>query len=66
MYECVKPGGSVVSLTAPHWMIKNSERQIKFRKWLEDKNYYMVMLKDYSFVEDFKTQPSVIIKITKP
>lgn len=65
MYECVKPGGSVVSLTSPHWTIKNSERQKTFRKWLEDKDYYMVMLHDYSFIENFETQPSALIKITK-
>jgi hypothetical protein len=44
----------------------NSERQVKFRKWLEEKNYSMKMLTDNSFVEDYKTQPSMIITIKKP
>lgn len=66
MYEFLKPGGQIISLTHPSWTIKNSDRQVIFRQWLEDKNYSMRMLKDYSFVEDYKTQPSMIINIIKP
>jgi len=65
MYNFLKKGGIIVSLTYPQWTFKNSERQVKFRKWLEDKNYYMKMLKDNSFVENYETQPSMIIKIIK-
>jgi hypothetical protein len=65
MYKFLKMGGSIVSLTHPAWTIQNSECQVKFRKWLEDKNYYLKMLKDNSFVENFKTQPSMIIRIDK-
>jgi hypothetical protein len=65
MYNFLKDGGCIVSLTSPFWTIKNNENQVKFRQWLEDKNYSLKMLKDNSFVEDFKTQPSMIIKIKK-
>lgn len=58
-------GGRLVSLTYPAWTMKNGDNQKKFRKWLEDKEYYMVMLKDNSFVENYETQPSMIIVITK-
>ena len=66
MYEFVKPGGTIISLTHPAWTTHNSERQVKFRKWLEDKNYSMKMLKENSFVENYETQPSMIISIYKP
>ena len=65
MYKFLKVGGSIVSLTHPTWTIKNSEHQVRFRKWLEDKNYYLKMLTDYSFVEEYKSQPFMIIKIIK-
>jgi cyclopropane fatty-acyl-phospholipid synthase-like methyltransferase len=65
MYQHVKPHGYVVSLTSPFWTIRNNPNQIKFRKWLEDKKYSMVMLPDMSFVENDQTQPSMIIKIEK-
>ena len=65
MYKFLRVGGQIVSLTYPEWTIKNNENQVLFRKWLEDKDYSMRMLKDNSFVENHKTQPSVIITIKK-
>lgn len=67
MYDwCLdKNGGRLISLTYPAWTMGNKPNQIKFRKWLEDKRYYMVMLKDNSFVENHETQPSMIIVIDK-
>jgi phospholipid N-methyltransferase len=66
MYKFLKPGGVILSLTYPAWTLQNSERQINFRLWLEDKMYTMKMLHDNSFVEDYKTQPSMLITIHKP
>jgi len=63
MYKYLRRGGRIVSLTHPTWTTNNSERQQRFRKWLEDKDYSMVMLKDNSYIEKYKTQPSMIIKI---
>jgi hypothetical protein len=65
MYEHLKVGGTIVSLTSPFWTVRNDLHQTLFRRWLEDKKYSMVMLKDFSFVENYKTQPSMIIKIEK-
>lgn len=65
MWHFLKKGGSIVSLTSPYWTIRNGENQVAFRKWLEDKDYYMEMLPDNYFVENYETQPSMIIKITK-
>lgn len=65
MYDLLDDYGFIVSLTQPLWTVKNSEIQVKFRKWLENKVYFMVMLHDNSFVENYETQPSMIIKIFK-
>lgn len=65
MYTMLKEGGYIISLTSPYWTIRNSDVQVEFREWLEDKSYSMVMLKDKSFVEEYETQPSMIIKIKK-
>jgi len=66
MYDFLKPGGTVISLTHPAWTTHNSEKQTFFRIWLEDKTYSMKMLFDNSFVENYETQPSMIITIHKP
>jgi hypothetical protein len=65
MYKFLNYCGSIVSLTHPAWTIQNTERQVQFRKWLEDKRYRLKMLNDNSFVENYKTQPSMIIRIDK-
>lgn len=65
MYKFLKVGGSLVSLTHPAWTTHNNENQVIFREWLKNKNYSMKMLEDNSFIENYETQPSMIIKITK-
>lgn len=65
MWNFLKDGGSIISLTSPYWTTRNNFKQVDFRKWLEDKEYGMNMLPDNSFIEKGDTQPSMIIKITK-
>lgn len=65
MYEFLKVGGKIISLTYPAWLTSDVSSSANFRTWLLDKNYSMRMLKDNSFVENYKTQPSLIITITK-
>lgn len=65
MYEFVKPGGKLISLTYPLWVMNNGKKQVEFRKWLEDKHYGLRMLEDNSFVENYTTQPSMVIILLK-
>ena len=65
MFDFLKNGGTLISLTYPLWIMNNGENQTKFRKWLENKNYTMKMLIDNSFVENYKTQPSIKLIIKK-
>jgi hypothetical protein len=65
MYDCVKSGGKVISIMSPYWMTGDSELQIKFRKWLEDKSYTITMLPDNSYMEDGNTVPTILINLEK-
>lgn len=65
MYDHLKPNGVVVSIMSPYWMTGDSELQLSFRKWLQGKTYSIEMLPDNTFMEDGKTVPTIIIKITK-
>ena len=65
MYECTKPGGRIVSIMSPNWMTQDSELQVKFREWLQDKSYKITMLPDNSYMEDGKTVPTILITIDK-
>ena len=65
MYELLKLNGIVSSIMSPYWMTGDSELQINFRKWLEDKHYNITILSDNTFMEDGKTVPTIIIQIRK-
>ncbi|MEK6829548.1 MAG: hypothetical protein AABY15_05500 [Nanoarchaeota archaeon] len=65
MYECIKPGGKVISIMSPYWMTQDSKLQIKFREWLNDKSYVITMLPDNSYMEDGITVPTILITIEK-
>lgn len=65
MYTHLKEGGIISSLTSPFWLTNNEVHQIEFRKWLEDKDYKLIMLPDNSFIEKNKTVPTAIIIIKK-
>jgi len=65
MYSHTREGGVIVSLMGPEWMIGELEIHKKFREWIKDKNYRIVMLEDNSFIENFKTRPTIIIMIIK-
>lgn len=65
MYECTKPGGKIISIMSPYWMTENSELQVKFRKWLQDKSYTITILPDNSYMEGGKTVPTILINLEK-
>lgn len=65
MYECTRGNGHIVSITSPYWLTGNTERQVNFRKWLEDKTYSLEMLPDFSYIENGETVPTAIIHIEK-
>lgn len=65
MYNMLADKGVLVSLTTPYWVTNNEEHQVKFREWLEGKQYSITMLPDMTFVEKGKTVPTAIIKIYK-
>jgi len=65
MHDCTKEGGKVISIMSPKWMTENSELQIKFRKWLENKSYTITILPDNSYMEDGITVPTILINLEK-
>jgi hypothetical protein len=65
MYKFLNNRGRIISLTYPAWVTENSSHQREFREWLKDKNYSMRMLEDYSYIEKYETQPSLIFTLHK-
>lgn len=65
MYDNLKPGGQMVTLTSPYWLTNNEAHQVEFRSWLVGKAYHLIMLPDNSFMEKNKSVPTAILKINR-
>ena len=65
MFRFIKIGGTIVSLMDPIWMTGEEDIHKKFREFIKHKDYKIVMLEDYSFIENYKTRPTIIIIIKK-
>ncbi len=65
MYDCLNPGGILVSLTSPYWVANNELPQIQFREWLTTIPHTLEMLPENTFVERGKSVLTAILKIVK-
>jgi len=48
-FELLKDGGTLVSITSPHWTFANDKKSIEFREWLENETYFTNDLKSGTF-----------------
>ena len=48
-YDLLKEGGTLVSISSPHWTFANDRKSVEFREWLEDEIYYTEDLKSGTF-----------------
>lgn len=67
MFTHLEKRGIMVSLTSPYWLINNEPHQTAFREWLtlNDKEYFLRMLPDNSFIEKGRGVPTAILQIFK-
>ncbi|MEF9983734.1 MAG: methyltransferase [Oscillospiraceae bacterium] len=49
MYELLKPGGRLVTITSPHWTFANDKKSVDFRNWVEEQNSYTENLESGTF-----------------
>ena len=66
MYECLKPGGTIITLASPSWTFGNQHKQVVFKEWLETHEVYPVTLPDKSFVRSGTGITPVLLQIQKP
>ena len=65
MYEHLREGGCMVTLTSPYWMTNNEQHQVLFRQWLDDKNHSLYKVPENTFIERKGNVPTMILKILK-
>jgi len=66
MYECLKPGGILVSVASTSWDEGSQIKQKFFRNWIRQVNTYIIELPSGAFKESGTMVPTVILVINKP
>lgn len=65
MYECLKPGGRLVSIASKHWQMSNNKKETEFREWLDEVNAEVQEIEAGAFKKSGTMISSVIIIINK-
>lgn len=65
MYNCLKPGGLMVTLCSPHYQFCNNKQEIYFRDWLKDVKAHVTDIEPGRFKESGTMIRTVKIAIVK-
>ncbi|MGN6435976.1 MAG: PRTRC system protein E [Agriterribacter sp.] len=66
MYQCLKPGGTIVTLASPSWTFGSKKIQIDFRSWLIAISAEQSMIDEGTFKESGTNIQTVMLEIRKP
>lgn len=66
MYDCLKPGGTLVSVASNSWVIGSQKKQIEFKAWLKSQNHETFDIEAGRFKQSGTLVGAKIIKIDKP
>jgi len=66
MWQVVKPGGVIVTLTSTSWAIGSQKKQLQFKEWLNDINAEQYDIEEGAFKESGTNVRTVLLKIVKP
>jgi 16S rRNA G1207 methylase RsmC len=65
MYECLKVGGRLVSITSKHWQISNNKKETDFKNWLNKTEAEIHEIESGTFKESGTAVGGLIVIITK-
>jgi type I restriction-modification system DNA methylase subunit len=65
MYECLKPGGVLVSFSGTGWLFNSMKRSQSFREWVSEVHAEIISVERPAFSESGTEIPTLILKIRK-
>ena len=65
MYECLKPGGRLVSVMSTHWQNNGNKKETEFKEWLSNLNATIIPIEAGAFKESGTLIGILIIIINK-
>ena len=65
MYDCLQPGGRVVTICSKHYQMASGKKETTFSDWLHELNAYVVDIPAGTFKESGTQIATVLIRIDK-
>lgn len=62
-YEMLADGGTLVSISSPHWTFASDKKSVEFRNWIDNETYYTQDLASGTF--EMTGVPAKILVIEK-
>lgn len=66
MFECLKPGGTIVTMAGPSWKIGSQKKQVEFQQWLADLGAEIIEVDAGEFKSSGTMIGTLILVIAKP
>ena len=66
MYDCLKPGGRMVSIMSKHWTFASNRKETQFREWLKSVKAETHTIPAGAFKQSGTMIESLVIVINKP
>lgn len=66
MYECLCPGGRIVSIASKHWQFAQGKKECKFKEWLNSVDAEIIDIQSGTFKESGTNVATCIVIINKP
>lgn len=66
MYECLKPGGRIVTIASPSWTFGSQKKQVQFREWLNKLNAHIEEIPEGTFKKSGTNIRAMLLIINKP
>lgn len=66
MYECLTPGGRIVTVASKHWKYSSNKKEMHFKEWLEELSADIIDVEAGEFKESGTNIATCILVIDKP
>lgn len=66
MYDCLKPGGRMVSVMSKHWTFASNRKETQFREWIKEVKAETHTIPSGAFKQSGTMIESMVVVINKP
>jgi phospholipid N-methyltransferase len=66
MWDCLKPGGRIVTIASKHWQYSSNKKEVAFKKWIRDTDTDVIEIDSGAFKDSGTSIATCMLIIDKP